>query len=93
MAKPKTIPDNTLTGKLARLGLRTDADFIVHLPLRYEDETRVTRITDAPLGSPAQFQVRVLDCEVVFRPRRQLIARVADESGAMTLRFLNFYPR
>ncbi|MBP7080416.1 MAG: ATP-dependent DNA helicase RecG [Rhodocyclaceae bacterium] len=92
MAKPKTIPDNTLTGKLARLGLRTDADFIVHLPLRYEDETRVTRITDAPLGSPAQFQVRVLDCEVVFRPRRQLIARVADESGAMTLRFLNFYP-
>ncbi len=90
--KPKTTPSNTLAAKLARLGLRTDADFIVHLPLRYEDETRITRIADARPGEAAQFEVEVIDCEIVFRPRRQLVARVADDSGAMTLRFLNFYP-
>ena len=90
--KPKATTSNTLAAKLARLGLRTDADFIVHLPLRYEDETRITRIADARPGEAAQFQVEVVDCEVAFRPSRQLVARVADDSGGMTLRFLNFYP-
>ncbi|MBL0075493.1 MAG: ATP-dependent DNA helicase RecG [Rhodocyclaceae bacterium] len=92
--KPAATPKstNTLAAKLARLGLRTDADFIVHLPLRYEDETRITRIADARSGEAAQFEVEVVDCEIAFRPRRQLIARVVDDSGAMSLRFLNFYP-
>ena len=90
--KPKAAPSNTLVAKLARLGLRSDADFIVHLPLRYEDETRICRIADAQVGEAAQFEVEVMDCEIAFRPRRQLVVRVADDSGAMTLRFLNFYP-
>ncbi len=90
--KPKTAIANTLAAKLARLGLRTDADFIVHLPLRYEDETCITRIADAQPGFPTQFEVEVVDSEVTFRPRRQLIARVRDDSGALSLRFLNFYP-
>ncbi|HET7796607.1 MAG TPA: DEAD/DEAH box helicase, partial [Nevskia sp.] len=64
----------------------------MHLPLRYEDETRVTPIAEAIPGAPAQFQVEVLSSEVAFRPRRQLIARVADATGEMLLRFLNFYP-
>ena len=78
--------------KLARLGLRSDADLILHLPLRYEDETRVTPLRDALPGVPAQFEVEVVSSEIAFRPRRQLLARVRDDTGAALLRFLNFYP-
>ena len=83
---------NTLAARLLRLGLRSDADFILHLPLRYEDETQITAIRDARPGTAAQFEVEVLDCEIAYRPRRQLLARVRDASGTLLLRFLNFYP-
>ena len=83
---------NTLAGRLARLGLRTDADYVLHLPLRYEDETRITAVRDAQPGIAAQFEVKVIDSEIAYRPRRQLLARVRDASGTLILRFLNFYP-
>ncbi|MBN8476462.1 ATP-dependent DNA helicase RecG [Sulfuritalea sp.] len=90
--KPAAAASNTLAGRLARLGLKTDADFALHLPLRYEDETRITALADARPGVAAQFEVEVTDCDVAYRPRRQLIARVRDAGGALSLRFLNFYP-
>jgi ATP-dependent DNA helicase RecG len=83
---------NTLAARLARLGLRSDADFILHLPLRYEDETRITALRDALPGVAAQFDVAVIDSEIAYRPRRQLLARVSDASGTLLLRLLNFYP-
>ena len=64
---------------------------MLHLPLRYEDETSVTLIDAALPGSPVQVEAEVLDVSVQFRPRRQLVARVADASGELVLRFLNFY--
>jgi ATP-dependent DNA helicase RecG len=82
----------TVAEKLARLGLFTDADLLLHLPLRYEDETRITAIRDARPGVAAQFEVEVVSSEIAFRPRRQLVARVRDKGGDLVLRFLNFYP-
>ncbi|BAO30930.1 ATP-dependent DNA helicase [Sulfuritalea hydrogenivorans sk43H] len=92
MAKTPAAGPNTLAARLARLGLKNDADFVLHLPLRYEDETRITALADARPGVAAQFEVDVLDSEIAYRPRRQLLARVRDASGALLLRFLNFYP-
>ena len=92
MADKKPQQGNTLAARLARLGLRSDADFVLHLPLRYEDETRITTLRDARPGLAAQFEVEVIDSEIAYRPRRQLLARVRDASGALALRFLNFYP-
>ena len=92
LAEKKAGNANTLAARLARLGLRTDADFILHLPLRYEDETRITALCDAQPGVAAQFEVEVIDSEIAYRPRRQLLARVRDASGSLILRFLNFYP-
>jgi ATP-dependent DNA helicase RecG len=92
LADKKPQQGNTLAGRLARLGLRTDSDFILHLPLRYEDETRLTPLSDARPGVAAQFEVEVVDSEIAYRPRRQLLARVRDTGGALLLRFLNFYP-
>ncbi|HNH35154.1 MAG TPA: ATP-dependent DNA helicase RecG [Rhodocyclaceae bacterium] len=84
-----------LADKLHRLGLRRPADLVLHLPLRYEDETRITPLAEALPGVEGQFEVEVVDCEIAYRPRRQLVARVrdaADPGATLVLRFLNFYP-
>jgi ATP-dependent DNA helicase RecG len=87
-AKPNKVED-----KLARLGLRSDIDLVLHLPMRYEDETQVVPIRQAGFmaGSPAQVEGVVTACDVQFRPRRQLVVTIADDSGPLVMRFLNFY--
>jgi ATP-dependent DNA helicase RecG len=79
--------------KLAKLGLRSDMDLVLHLPMRYEDETQVVAINAASfmMGSPVQVEGVVTSCEVQFRPRRQLVVTIADESSQLVMRFLNFY--
>ncbi|OIR01749.1 ATP-dependent DNA helicase RecG [mine drainage metagenome] len=81
-----------LAARLAKLALFSDADLVLHLPLRYEDETRITAIAEAPPGVPVQLEVEVASCEVAYRPRRQLQCRVRDGSGMLLVRLLNFYP-
>ncbi|MDO5101513.1 MAG: ATP-dependent DNA helicase RecG [Lautropia sp.] len=78
---------------LAKLGLQRQEELLLHLPLRYEDETRLTPIAALLNGSTAQIQARVLKAEVTSgRGRRALQVQVADESGELQLRFLHFYP-
>ena len=81
-----------LAGKLSKLGVRRAFDLVLHLPLRYEDETRVLPIARAPSGLASQIEGVVSDCDVKYRPRRQLVARVRDDSGEVVVRLLNFYP-
>ena len=83
-----------LAEKLRKLGLARNDDLVLHLPLRYEDETVCHALAAAPWGEPVQVEARVVDVSVQFRPRRQLVARVHDEragGGELVLRFLNFY--
>jgi ATP-dependent DNA helicase RecG len=90
--KPKPSGEaNTLKGKLARLGLARRMDLALHLPLRYEDETRITPVNALVDGVFAQVEGVVQRCEVQYRPRRVLVVRLADDSGVLVLRFLNFY--
>ncbi|HUH60040.1 MAG TPA: ATP-dependent DNA helicase RecG [Candidimonas sp.] len=81
-----------LERKLQRLGLRDPGDFVVHLPLRYEDETYISPIAAACPGETIQVEGQVIRSEVQFRPRRQLLAVIEDGSGQLALRWLNFYP-
>ncbi|MCE1176300.1 MAG: ATP-dependent DNA helicase RecG [Burkholderiales bacterium] len=79
--------------KLARTGVCSDTDLLLHIPLRYEDETRITPVADVRLGEFAQVQVTVIEHEVKFRPRRQLVVTTQDNSGeVLVLRYVNFYP-
>jgi ATP-dependent DNA helicase RecG len=78
--------------KLKTLGLHTQADLVLHLPLRFEDETRITPLAAAVPGATAQFEATVVSSEIAYRPKRQLVSRVEDETGELVLRFLNFYP-
>lgn len=76
-----------------RAGVRSDTDLLLHIPLRYEDETRITPVADVRLGEFAQVQVTVIEHEVKFRPRRQLVVTTQDDSGeVLVLRYVNFYP-
>lgn len=81
-----------LVANLAKLGLHHLQDLILHLPLRYIDETRITAIRDLRLGDSAQVQGEIVHAEVSYKPRKALIARLEDASGQLTLRFLHFYP-
>lgn len=84
---------DTTAKKLDKLHIRSLWDLVLHLPLRYEDETRITPIADAPLGTPCQVQGEVIHQEIQFKPRKQFIARIRDASGSvLNLRFLHFYP-
>jgi ATP-dependent DNA helicase RecG len=80
-------PAPALAKQLAKLGLRTPQDLVLHLPHRYEDETRLVPAHAAPAGVPVQVEARVLSVEVKFRPRRQLVVH----AEGLVLRFLNFY--
>jgi len=77
---------------LRKLGLVRDIDLALHLPLRYEDETRIVCLRDAREGDEVQIEAVVTANEVNFRPRRQLLVTVDDGSDTCTLRFFNFYP-
>lgn len=77
--------------KLARLGVADEFDLLLHLPLRYEDETHLYPINDAPENKTVQIEGVIIHNEVMYRPRRQLICQVEDGSGILFMRFLNFY--
>jgi ATP-dependent DNA helicase RecG len=91
MNTPAKISPATL-GKLARLGIHHRADLLLHLPLRYEDETRLAPIATLQPGATAQVQGTISHSEIAFRPRRTLVCRMQDDGGELYLRFLNFYP-
>ena len=86
--KPLSAPQKALR----KLGLVRDIDLALHLPLRYEDETRLVRLADVRDGETAQFEADVVSCEMSFRPRRQLMVVVRDGDETCTLRFFNAYP-
>ncbi len=88
---PALSPHSSLKAKLAKLGIHRNFDLVLHLPLRYEDETRLTPIADAREGAPLQVEGTVIDSQIAYRPRRQLICKIEDESGLLYMRFLNFY--
>ena len=89
--QPTKISPATLS-KLAKLGIHHRAELLLHLPLRYEDETHVAPIATLQPGMTAQVQGTITHSEIAFRPRRTLVCRLEDSSGELYLRFLNFYP-
>jgi len=86
--KPLSAPQKALH----RLGLVRDIDLALHLPLRYEDETRIVTLRGARDGQLAQIEGTVTHSEITQRPRRQLLVTLDDGTDTCTLRFFTFYP-
>ena len=86
--KPLSAPQKAMR----KLGLVRDVDLALHLPLRYEDETRLTNLKAARDGDTVQFEATVVSQSVSHGPRRQLVVVVDDGTDTCTLRFFNVYP-
>ena len=79
-----------LAGRLARLGIHTVGDLLFHLPLRYQDRTRITPMGMLRPGDEALVCGEVLLTEVKYGRRRMLLSHLGDGTGALTLRFFHF---
>ena len=77
--------------KLNKLGIRSFDNILLHLPYRYEDETKVILLKDVVADTFVQVVCNVIDCRVVYRPSRQLIVTIEDDTGNATVRLFNFY--
>jgi ATP-dependent DNA helicase RecG len=82
-----------LAEKLERLNLRRVEDLLFLLPSRYEDRTRLVRIGALVPGTRCLVTGEVLLAETTFRGRRNLLVRIGDGSGQLTLRFFHFSRR
>ncbi len=92
-SKPVTVlrgVGDALAGRLRALGVQTTQDLLFLLPLRYEDRTRVVPLGELRPGQRAAVEGEVLLTEVSFRGRRQMLCRIGDGSGFLTLRFFHF---
>jgi ATP-dependent DNA helicase RecG len=86
---------NALADKLVRIGVLRDEDLVLHLPLRYEDRTRIMPLRDVHVGETVQTEGIVASAEIQYRPRRQFVCLLRDpERGdaSLVLRFFSFYP-
>jgi ATP-dependent DNA helicase RecG len=79
-----------LAERLARLGVTQVQDLLFVLPLRYEDRTQIAPLGTLSAGMRAAVEGEVQLCDVAYRKRRQLIARISDGTGSLTLRFFYF---
>ncbi len=80
---------------LQKMGLDSPMALALHLPTRYEDETELLTIEEAIAQgrfNSAQTQGVVIRNQVLFRPRRQMVVTIEDDTETLNLRFLNFYP-
>jgi ATP-dependent DNA helicase RecG len=78
--------------KCKSLGLLSVSDFLLHLPLRYEDETSLTPLDDIEYGKPVHLEVEVTGHEISYKPRKTLKVQTVVGPLRFQLRFLNFYP-
>ncbi|MEO8755031.1 MAG: ATP-dependent DNA helicase RecG, partial [Casimicrobiaceae bacterium] len=84
-----------LADQLAKLGVIRDADLVLHLPLRYEDHTRLTPLAVVQPALSVQTEGVVVNTDIQYRPRRQLVCLIADPArrdAQLVLRFFTFYP-
>lgn len=79
-----------LAARLAKLHIHCVQDLLFHLPLRYQDRTRIHPIASLRPGDDGVIEAEIRACDVVFGRRRSLVCRLQDGSGTLTLRFFHF---
>ncbi|KJG58130.1 ATP-dependent DNA helicase RecG [Photobacterium kishitanii] len=76
--------------KLHKIGLNNVQDVLFHLPLRYEDRTRIWPINRVAPGQFLTVQGEVSHCSIQFGKRKMLTVKIGDTTGSVTLKFFNF---
>ncbi|MEL0612266.1 ATP-dependent DNA helicase RecG [Marinomonas arenicola] len=81
---------DAMAEKLAKLHLHTVQDLLFHLPIRYQDRTRVLPIGHLRFGDEAVIEGTSTGCEIKMGKRRSLLCRIKDSTGTLCLRFFHF---
>ena len=89
---PKSIFTPSQTIKLRKLQITFIFDLLLHLPTRYQNQTKIESIKSIVPGTPAQIEGVITQSTVNYGPRKNLIVIIADSSDSIQLRFINFYP-
>jgi len=76
--------------RLLKLGIKNVQDMLFHLPLRYEDRTRIYSISELSLHNHVSIEATIETSQITFGKRRMLVVQVNDNTGRLTLRFFNF---
>ena len=87
---PKPLFTELQSKKLKKLGILNSLDLLLHLPIRYEDETQIDLIKNITPGLMFQVEAKIISIDLTYRPRKNLIVYVRDESGDLKLRFLTY---
>ncbi len=78
---------------LNKLNIQNWFDLLLHLPVRYEDRTKITDIQDLKDNAFSQVLGKVIDVDIVFRGKRNLVVQLEDVYGdQISLRYMHFYP-
>jgi ATP-dependent DNA helicase RecG len=91
-ARPQPASAESVAARLEKLGIHGKRDLLLHLPLRYEDETKLTPLSQARAGLPVLVEAEVVESKVEYRGRRTLVVKLNDGERELWVRFLNFYP-
>jgi ATP-dependent DNA helicase RecG len=79
-----------IASKLNAIGIESAMDLLFHLPLRYQDRTRIQPIGSLQNGVSAVIEAEIRACDIVFGKRRSLLCKIQDGTGVITLRFFHF---
>lgn len=79
-----------LAERLATLHIHSVQDLLFHLPLRYQDRTRIASIGRVRMGDDVMLEGEIVSCELDFGRRRSLVCRIKDAGGVISLRFFHF---
>ena len=76
--------------KLNKIGINSIEDLLFHLPIRYNDKTKLFKISDLEPGKKLLFEGRIEKANVIFFKKRMFVVRISDETGSVQLRFFYF---
>ena len=84
--------ETKLANRLAKINLHTHWDLALHIPLRYEDLTKVYPIVEVKVGQQVMVEGKIIGHELVHKKTKQLLVRIDDGTAIITLLFFHFYP-
>ena len=82
----------SIKNKLNGIGIFNSRDLCFHLPINYQDRTRVKDLAGSQVGDEIFIECKVVSCQVLYKPRKMMIIKAADKSRSILIRFFYFNP-
>ena len=82
----------SIKNKLNSIGVFNSRDLCFHLPVHYQDRTKVINLADAEIGKEVFIECNITSCQVLYRPRKMMMIKASDSSRSILIRFFYFNP-